>query len=125
MNKLGLSDSEWKLMNLLWDKSPLTIGQMYKALVGKTDWTKATINMMLIRLADNGAVRLDNSGPIKLYTPILDRDDAVRQEARNTLSRVRTGGLGLLVSTMAKECSLTDEEIEELYRILKEGRGQK
>ena len=29
MNKLGLSDSEWKLMNLLWDKSPLTIGQMY------------------------------------------------------------------------------------------------
>ncbi|MBQ4381561.1 MAG: BlaI/MecI/CopY family transcriptional regulator [Oscillospiraceae bacterium] len=125
MNKLGLSDSEWKLMNLLWDKSPLTIGQMYKALVGKTDWTKATINMMLIRLADKGAVRLDNSGPIKLYTPILDRDDAVRQEARNTLSRVRTGGLGLLVSTMAKECSLTDEEIEELYRILKEGRGQK
>ena len=81
--------------------------------------------MMLIRLADKGAVRLDNSGPIKLYTPILDRDDAVRQEARNTLSRVRTGGLGLLVSTMAKECSLTDEEIEELYRILKEGRGQK
>jgi len=125
MNKLGLSDSEWKLMNLLWDKSPLTIGQMYKALVGKTDWTKATINMMLIRLADKGAVRLDNSGPIKLYTPVLDRDDAVRQEARNTLSRVRTGGLGLLVSTMAKECSLTDEEIEELYRILKEGRGQK
>ena len=125
MNKLGLSDSEWKLMNLLWDKSPLTIGQMYKALVGKTDWTKATINMMLIRLADKGAVRLDNSGPIKLYTPILDRDDAVRQEARNTLSRVRTGGLGLLVSTMAKECSVTDEEIEELYRILKEGRGQK
>ena len=125
MNKLGLSDSEWKLMNLLWDKSPLTIGQMYKALVGKTGWTKATINMMLIRLADKGAVRLDNSGPIKLYTPVLDRDDAVRQEARNTLSRVRTGGLGLLVSTMAKECSLTDEEIEELYRILKEGRGQK
>ncbi len=121
MAKLSLSDGEWKLMNLLWESSPLTIADMVRSLETDTGWTKATVNIMLGRLADKGAVRVDATGRSKLYYPLLDRDDALRQEARNMLSRVRTGGLGLLVSTMARESRLTDEEIDELYRILKEG----
>lgn len=122
MYKLSLSDGEWKLMNLLWDKSPLTIADMVSALRDDTGWTKATINIMLGRLADKGAVRIDATGPRKLFYPLLARDDAVRQEARNTLTKIKTGGLGLLVSTMAQESELSDAEIDELYRILKEGR---
>lgn len=122
MNKLSLSDGEWKLMNLLWDKSPLTIGDMVDALKNDTAWTKATVNIMLSRLADKGAVRIDAAGPRKQFYPLLARDDAVEQEARNTLSKIKTGGLGLLVSTMARESELTDEEIDGLYRILKERR---
>ena len=120
--KLSLSDGEWKLMNLLWDESPLTIGDMVDALREDTAWTKATVNIMLNRLADKGAVRIDTAGPRKRFSPLLTRDEAVRREARNTLSRIRTGGLGLLVSTMARESALSDAEIDELYRILKEGR---
>jgi len=121
VTKLSLSDGEWKLMNLLWDSSPLTIADMVRALETDTAWTKATVNIMLSRLADKGAVKIDATGRSKLYYPVLDREDALRQEAKNTLSRVRTGGLGLLVSTMARESRLTGEEIDELYRILKEG----
>lgn len=125
MNKLSLSDGEWKLMNLLWDESPLTIGDMVAALREDTAWTKATVNIMLGRLADKGAVRVDGSERAKRFYPLVSRDDAVRQEAKNTLARIKTGGLGLLVSTMARDCELTDEEIDELYRVLKEGRQSK
>lgn len=122
MNKLSLSDGEWKLMNLLWDESPQTIGAMVTALRDDTAWTKATVNIMLNRLADKGAVHIDATGSRKLFYPLLARDDAVRQEARSTLAKIKTGGLGLLVSTMAQESDLSDAEIDELYRILKEGR---
>ena len=125
MDKISLSDGEWKLMNLLWDKSPLTIGNMVDALRDDTGWTKATVNIMLNRLSDKGAVRIDSSLTRKQFYPLLERDDAVRQEARNTLSKIRTSGLGLLVNTMARESDLSNEEIEELYRILKEGREAK
>ncbi len=122
--KYTLSDGEWKLMNLLWEKSPLTIGDMVTALKEDTAWTKATVNIMLNRLSEKGAVRIDASGPRKRYTPLLAREDALRQEAKNTLSRIKTGGLGLLISTMARESELSDEEIDELYRLLKEGRRE-
>lgn len=122
MNKMTLSDGEWKLMNLLWDESPQTIGNMVEALKNDTGWTKATINIMLNRLSEKGAVRIDTSWVRKRFYPVLERDEAVRQEAKNMLSKIKTSGLGLLVNTMAKESDLSDEEIEELYRILKEGR---
>ena len=121
MHKASLSDGEWKLMNLLWDESPLTIGRMVKALENDTAWTKATVNIMLGRLAEKGAVRIDSSSRVKRFYPVLQREDAVEQEARNTLARIRTGGVGLLVSTMARECELSADEIDELYRILKKG----
>ena len=121
MNKTSLSDGEWKLMNLLWDESPLTIGRMVKALENDTAWSKATINIMLGRLAEKGAVRVDASSRAKLFYPVLQRDDAVKQEARNTLAKIKTGGIGLLVSAMAQECELSASELDELYRILKEG----
>ena len=123
MNKYTLSDGEWKLMNLLWDESPLTIGRMVDALKDDTAWTKATVNIMLNRLAEKGAVQIDAGGKAKQFYPLLEREEAVRAEAKTCLNKIKTGGIGLLVSTMAEDCSLTDEEIDELYRILKEGRG--
>lgn len=125
MDKMTLSDGEWKLMNLLWNESPQTIGNMVEALKNDTGWTKATINIMLNRLSEKGAVRIDTSWVRKRFYPVLERDEAVRQEAKNMLSKIKTSGLGLLVNTMAKESDLSDEEIEELYRILKEGRETK
>ena len=120
MERISLSEGEWKLMNLLWDSEPRTIGDMVAALKLDTGWTKATVNVMLGRLSEKGAVRIETGGRAKLFYPLIKREEAVMQEARNTLGKIRAGGIGLLVSTMARESKLTEEDIDELYRILKE-----
>ena len=124
MDKISLSDGEWHLMNLLWDANPRTIGEMVAALKDTTGWTKATVNIMLGRLAEKGAVRIDTTERAKRFYPFIGRDEAVIDEAKATLKKIKTGGIGLLVSTMAKESKLTDDDIEELYRILKEASKQ-
>ena len=121
MDKISLSDGEWKLMNLLWDENPLTIIRMVEALKGDTNWTRATINIMLSRLAEKGAVRIETEGRSKFFYPIIGREEAIVQETKSTLEKIRTGGIGLLISTIAGETELTEDEVEELYRILKEG----
>lgn len=122
MRQNSLSDGEWKLMNLLWASAPRTIGELVKELREDTGWTKATVNMMLLRLGEKGAVRFEEGGRSKQFYPVLEREEAVKQEAKQVFQRVKTGGLGLLVSTMARDCDLTDAEIDELTRILREGR---
>lgn len=115
-----LSDGEWKLMHLLWEESPRTIAQLVAALESDTGWTKGTIFMMLSRMADKGAVRADASARPKRYYPILQKGDAAARETENFLTKVYEGSLGLMVASMAGQNTLSQEEIEELYAILRE-----
>ncbi len=121
---ISISDGEWKVMNLLWDKEPRTLSELSAALKAETGWAKATVNVMLNRLAEKGAVRIEKVSGAKRCYPIIKREEAVIQEAKNTLEKIRPGGIGLLVSTMAEESCLTDEDIDELLNILKGVKGK-
>ena len=60
---ISLSDGEWKLMNLLWEDSPRTVAQLVRAMAHDTGWTKATIFIMLGRMAEKGAVIVREGAP--------------------------------------------------------------
>ena len=119
MKNVTLSDGEWKLMNLLWDEQPMTMGGFVEAMKQETGWTKSTVNVMLKRLAEKGAVEIASDGTRKLYYPLVRRDDAVMSEAKNTIKKIRMDRFGLLVSAMTQESELSDAEIDELIGILK------
>lgn len=120
MNRsVGLSDGEWKLMNLLWEESPRTIAQLVSALKDDTGWTKGTVFMMLSRMGAKGVVRFASGGRSKLFYPVLKREDAASHETDSFLSRVYGGSVGLMVASMAGQKALTKEDIEELNAILR------
>ena len=48
--QVSLSDSEWKLMNRLWEQSPRTIMELTAAVKEDTGWSKNTVITMLARL---------------------------------------------------------------------------
>ena len=52
MGKMVLSDGEWRIMNLLWAKSPRRVPELTEALAAETGWSRATVNMMLTRLEE-------------------------------------------------------------------------
>lgn len=121
--KINLSDSEWKLMNRLWDRSPMTITELTAALREDTGWTKNTVITMLSRLEAKGAVRYEEGGRAKRYFPTVDREDAARAETESFLSKVYGGSLGLMMSAMVESHALTEADIAELSAILEKVGG--
>ena len=122
--KIGLSDGEWILMNLLWAKAPRTIAQLVSALKNDTGWTKGTIFMMLTRLVDKGVVYFDAGGRSKLFYPNLKKEDAACRETESFLSKVYGGSVGLMVASMAGQKALTKDDIDELYTILRKAESE-
>lgn len=120
METINLSDGEWKLMNLLWEKSPRTIAQMVDALEGDTGWNKNTIFVMLTRMEEKEAVRYEGGSRSRLYYPRIDKADIAVKETENFLKKVYDGSLGLMVASMAGQKALTPEDIGALYAILHE-----
>ena len=121
--KVNLSDGEWKLMNKLWQGAPLTITQLTAALHSETGWGKHTVITMLSRLEAKGAVRPEQGERAKQYHPALERKDAARTEPENSLGKVYSGSLGLMMSALVESRGLTEADIAELSAILEKAGG--
>ena len=122
--KINLSDSEWKLMNCLWSRSPRTITELTAALKADTGWSKNTVITMLSRLEAKGAVRHEEGERAKRYFPVMDRRDAARAETESFLGKVYGGSLGLMMSAMVESRQLTESDIAELSAILEKAGGE-
>ncbi len=124
--KINLSDSEWKLMNRLWEHSPMTIMELTAALKSDTGWSKNTVITMLSRLEAKGAIRHEEGVRAKQYFPAMIREDAALAETESFLDKVYGGSLGLMMSAMVENRALTEADIAELSAILeKAGGGEK
>jgi BlaI family penicillinase repressor len=122
--KQDLSPNEWKLMQLLWEESPLTIAQMTERMLEETGWTKYTVISFLTRMEEKGAIRHKEGGKSKLFYPIWKKNEAVQTEVRHFLDRVFGGNVGLLVNSMAEADALTQEDLDEMQAILDKARKE-
>ena len=125
MSNINLSSGEWKLMKLMWTKSPRTIGEMVTELADDTAWTKTTVFVMLKRLIAKNAVRVETGGKLQQYYPLIDRDDASCDETESFLSKVYDGSVGLMVSFLADQKKLSDEDIAALTKIIDDAKRAK
>lgn len=119
---MKISDSEWKVMNLLWEKAPLTITQMAHIFEEQEGWSKSMVITYLNRLEKKGAVWHDQGQKARYYYPKIDQRETNAEAARGFLDKVFHGDIGLMVSTMVQKEALSKEDLDELEQILKEGR---
>ena len=113
-----ITDSEWIIMEALWENAPRTASQVAKA-VASQGWADNTVRTLLVRLADKGALKTsDNPSGVKEFTPAVKREACVRAESRSFLQRVFRGASKPLLAHFAANVKLTPEEVEELKRLL-------
>lgn len=114
----GLSENEWYIMQVLWEKSSASLRELCDALSESKGWTKHAISSFLKRMLEKGAISVDESGKVKNYIAVWNKDETILEETQSIMERVYRGDLLLLVSNAVKEQKLTKEEIEELKSML-------
>ena len=119
MDDISLTNSEWYVLDCLWEKSPMTVMELVSALGSRLGWAKSTTITTLRRMEDKGLVLCRTQGRTKHYSPAVSKDRAVRRETRSFLDKVYQGSVGMMVSAMAEDKALSRAEIDELYEILR------
>ena len=118
MGGVKLTASEWSVLSCLWENSPRTGMQLVSALGGQVGWAKSTTITTLRRMEEKGLVRAEQGARGKLYTPAVEREQAVTAETHSFLDRVYQGSVGLMMSAMARRQELSGDEVAELRAIL-------
>lgn len=122
---IGLSNSEWHIMEKLWEESPKTATQLIKAMESETGWSKSTTKTVLKRMEQKGCLAFREGEKAREYYPLLKREEVVESETSHFINKLYNGSLGLMVNTLVKKQDIPDDEMEELYRIIKEARKKK
>lgn len=120
MKNISLAETEWSIMECLWEKAPRIGREIIECMEAERGWNRSTTLTLLKRLENKGAIIAEEGDKgVREFHPLISREDAAHQEAAGLLDRVYKGSLSMLVSTFAKKQSLSSEEIDELYAILK------
>lgn len=124
-SEVKLTNAEWSLMECLWEQSPRTAMQAVDYMKKSVGWAKSTTLTMLRRMTDKGLIDCDKSGKTRFYKPVVRRSNAMERETKDFINRVYCGSVGLMVSSMVEKQELTQKEINELYKILKNAEAKK
>lgn len=115
-----LSEAEWIIMELLWEKGSLTTMELSRELEKKTGWTKSTVITRLKRMLNKGTIYFRDDGKSKMYYPNINKGEAEVEESRSFLNRFFNGNLSVMVNNLIQEEAISQEELDELYRLLRE-----
>ena len=117
-----ISDAEHAIMEVLWDKNPVSATDVCDAICDERDWSIATVKTLLSRLVQKEAVGTEPDGRKFLYRPLIERSDYVGGESRRLVDRLFGGRAAPLFAQLAESEALTDDDLAEIEALLREAR---
>ena len=117
--EIKVTNSEWYVMNCLWEKSHLSLMQLVPLLKESAGWSKSTSATMVRRMSEKDLIGYEENGKTKYFFPKVKKQDVVVQETRDFLQRIYDGSVGMMMSALVRQNDLSQEDILELQEILK------
>jgi len=113
-----ISESEWVVMKTIWSENPITANRIVESLSGSTHWSPKTIKTLLNRLVKKGAVGFESKARVYDYFPLIEEAVFVKEESLSFLKRVFGGAMTPMLATLVESEDLSEDDINELKRIL-------
>lgn len=116
-----ISESEFEIMKLIWSEAPISTNDVVKRFEGINDWSPKTVQTLLARLVKKGALSYEKKGRVYIYTPLIKEKEYIHTESSSFLKKFYNGALNSMVLNFIDDDKLTDQDINELIRILEKG----
>jgi BlaI family transcriptional regulator, penicillinase repressor len=113
-----ISEAESRVMEVLWQKAPLSSEQIVAAVQSNSDWHEKTIRTLLNRLLGKSAIEATRDGRRYLYSPLLSRAQWQSQESHSLLDRVFGGRVAPLFAHFSQHEKLSAKDIAELRKLI-------
>jgi BlaI family penicillinase repressor len=122
---MKLTDTEWQVMNVLWERYPTTARGIAERLPKEINWAYTTIKTLLARLVEKGAVKESKNGNTSLYEPLLNRQTARRSALAALANQAFDGAFGPLMHFLVEDQKLTENQKRELLTAMQKRNNHK
>jgi len=114
---MRLSNSEWQIMNAVWERYPATAREVAERLPDNR-WAYTTIKTMLTRLVAKSALSERKRANTSVYEPLITRDRARRSAITSLIEHAFDGAVEPFLGFIAKNSRLSEEQRQELLEAI-------
>lgn len=107
-------ESEYRFCLVLWAHEPISTAELVKLCQQQLGWKRTTTYTVIKRLGERGVLK--NEGG--LVTARISKEEAQVSEIDALMEKKFQGSLPAFLAAFARRQSLTDEEVEEIRRII-------
>ena len=111
-----LYDSEAKVMEIIWAKSPISAKDISLVAADTIGWNKNTTYTVIKKLEVKGFIHREDPGFV--CTPLVSQGQIRKAEATSLVKKVFGGSRKALFSALLEDEPLTEEEINELRELI-------
>ena len=119
------TESELEFLNVLWEKGPATVREVYEAIAKDRDLGYTTVLKIFQRMTDKGLVQREESGKAHTYRPPLTQQETQSQMLRDLSDRLFSGSSTQLAMHALSMQAPNAEELEDVRKILEQKGGKK
>ena len=94
MNRLPqISEAEFEVMKIVWQYAPVSTNEITDRLMKTTSWGAKTIQTLIKRLTNKGALTYEKEGRVYVYTPLVKENEYISQQSNSFLRRFYDGDI--------------------------------
>ena len=116
--KEKLFDSEAKVMEIIWEKGPISAKEISLIAARSIGWNKNTTYTVIKRLEEKGFIR--RSDPGYICTALISQQEVRKKEANSLLHTMFGGSRKALFSTLLENETLSEDEIKTLKDLIEQ-----
>lgn len=124
MKSQRLPDTEFEIMNYLWDQIPPVTTTMVMDKMGREkDWKIQTVVTLFGRLTERGFLRVEKGeGRERAFYPIITREEYLRMETDNFVTHYHKNSFASLFNALQGD-RLSEADLKELEDWLQKQKG--
>ena len=119
MTQYKLGEVESAFADLIWDNEPLTSGRLVELCADRLDWKKSTTYTVLRRLCQRGIFQ-NEGGTVSAR---ISREEFAARQSEEFVAQTFDGSLPKFLAAFTSRKALSQEEIEQLQRLIDAHRG--
>lgn len=122
-----LSDAELEIMKIVWENADETtlFSYLMDSLAAQgRPCQKNTLIVLLSRLVNKGFLSVRKKGRKNEYIPLVSEAEYQTMQTQNFIDKIYEGSVKGLVANLIAGDLITDEEYEELKKLLEGGNGE-
>ncbi len=123
--KPELTDAEWEIMKVVWEKQPCAAGTVQEALAKSKDWAYSTVKTTMDRMTAKGLLKITKIRNLQLFSSAISRDDARTGEFSKMLKRAFDGALTPMMQFLMEQEDFSQVDLNRLRGLVDKAERQK